>query len=468
MHTTPADVIDILIVEDSPTQAGRLRYLLEHHGYRVRVETNGRRALVAVQERQPGLVLSDIVMPEMDGYDLCHAIKSDLALAGIPVILVTSLADPRDIVRGLECGADNLVRKPYADDYLLARIAQTVAAARRRGSGEGSDDMLVLDGERRRILADKQQMLDLLVSTYEQAVHVNAQLRAQEREVNELNIRLAQHALQLEATNSEIARQNEALAHASRMKSEFLANMSHELRTPLNAIIGFSDALRSGLLGPVAPEQGQALDDIFDSGKHLLSLISDILDLSKIEAGKMELMPEPTDLEQLLQACVSMSREKASAAGLQLRLETEAVGGLLLDQRKMRQLVFNLLSNAIKFTPAGGTVILRMRLGNGVELEGRRVFGGTPCREARYVAISVADTGIGIREEDQHRLFAPFVQLDSGLARRYEGTGLGLSLVRQMVELHGGVVTLESAPDAGAEFMIWLPFAPVGTDRHCA
>ncbi|GIZ51578.1 hybrid sensor histidine kinase/response regulator [Noviherbaspirillum aridicola] len=466
MDTQASHPPHILIVEDSPTQAGKLRYLLEGKGYKTRIASNGRKALEAIRESQPALVLSDIIMPELDGYGLCRAIKTDPALGGVPVLLVTSLSDAQDIVRGLECGADNLVRKPYEDDYLLQRIAQTLASARRRRDGRneaGGADDLFLDGVPRPILADKQQMLDLLVSTYEQAVHVNGQLRAREREVNELNATLAQHAAQLEATNREIGRQNLELEHASRMKSEFLVNMSHELRTPLNAIIGFSDALKNGLLGPVAAEQADALGDIHESGRHLLSLINDILDLSKIEAGKMDLEPEALDIRQLLQGCVSVVREKAAAGRLHLRLELEPVGWVMLDGRKTRQLVYNLLSNAIKFTPPGGAVTLRMCLREGMELGERRILAGVLSPERRYLTIAVQDNGIGIGEEDIGKLCQPFVQLDGGLARKYEGTGLGLSLVRQMVELQGGLLTLASRPGAGSEFVLWLPFEAAGT-----
>lgn len=356
------------------------------------------------------------------------------------------------------------MRKPYEDAYLLRLIAQTLAsAARRRGApvaAAGRDTSLFIDGVLRPVLADRQQMLDLLVSTYEQAVSVNEELRQRERQVNELNARLAQHAAELEATNREIGRQNVELEQANRMKSEFLANMSHELRTPLNAILGFSDALRNGLLGPVAPQQADALGDVHESGKHLLSLINDILDLSKIEAGKMSLEPEPQDVAALLQGCMSVVREKAAANQLHLRLEMEQVGNVMLDARKTRQEVYNLLSNAIKFTPPGGTVTLRACLRNGADVGARRILVGEPLPARQYLTIAVEDSGIGIRDEDIGKLGQPFVQLDSGLARRYEGTGLGLSLVRQMTELQDGMLTLVSRPGSGSEFMLWLPYQP--------
>jgi two-component system, sensor histidine kinase and response regulator len=461
----PQDMTEILVVEDSPTQAAKLRFLLEGKGYRVQVAGNGRLALDAIRLREPDLVLSDIIMPEMDGYALCHAIKSDPATRSVPVILVTSLIDPRDIVRGLECGADNFVRKPYAEDYLLVRIEHVLMNRRLRQNGDSEGSAIYLNGEKHTVTAERQQILDLLVSTYEQAVLVNEELQARERQVNELNVRLGHHAAQLEATNREIARKNEELEQANRMKSEFLANMSHELRTPLNAIIGFSEALRDGLLGPLEPTQQEATGDIYDSGKHLLLLINDILDLSKIEAGKMELELEPTDIQDLLQNSLTVFKDKAVAGQIRLRLEMEALGAVMADRRKTRQIVYNLLSNAVKFTPPGGAVTMRMCCQQPGNLPSDLLVGeqGPDAEVDRYLTISVLDTGIGISEEGLGRLFRPFVQLDSGLARKYEGTGLGLALVKQLVELHGGVMTVSSKPQQGSEFTVWLPYREAAT-----
>ncbi|HYC43615.1 MAG TPA: hybrid sensor histidine kinase/response regulator [Noviherbaspirillum sp.] len=453
-------MIEILVVEDSPTQAAKLRLLLEGKGYRVQVAGNGMLALELIRRRRPDLVLSDIIMPEMDGYALCHAIKSNPETRSVPVILVTSLIDPQDIVRGLECGADNFVRKPYAEDYLLVRIEHVLMNYRLRQGGEEGGTAIYLNGEKHIVHAERQQILDLLVSTYEQAVVVNEELQARERQVNELNVRLGHHAAQLEATNREIASKNVELEQANRMKSEFLANMSHELRTPLNAIIGFSEALRDGLLGPLAQAQQEAAGDIYDSGKHLLLLINDILDLSKIEAGKMELEREPTDIQDLMQNTLTVFKDKAVTGQIRLRLEMEAVGAVLVDRRKTRQIVYNLLSNAVKFTPPGGAVTLRMCRQDADKLASQRIVGeeGPDPSVRQFLTICVIDTGIGISEADLGCLFKPFVQLDSGLARKYEGTGLGLALVKQLVELHGGVMTVRSEPQQGSEFMVWLPY----------
>ncbi len=258
-------------------------------------------------------------------------------------------------------------------------------------------------------------------------------------------------AEQLRASGEEIAVKNLQLEEASRSKSEFLANMSHELRTPLNAIIGFSEVLRDGLAGDVLPKQKEYIGDIYTSGTHLLSLINDILDLSKVEAGKMTLDLEPLQVAALVEGSLLVVREKA--LGQRVRLVADAPGDLgeaWLDVRKVKQVLYNLLSNAVKFTPEGGEVRLAVRrVGRAAVPDGRF---------EQYLEVAVSDTGIGIAEADQARLFQPFTQIDSTLSRRYEGTGLGLVMVKRLAELHGGTVGLKSAPGQGSTFTVWLPW----------
>jgi PAS domain S-box-containing protein len=257
---------------------------------------------------------------------------------------------------------------------------------------------------------------------------------------------------------------NVELEGASRMKSEFLANMSHELRTPLNSIIGFSEVLRDGLIGEMTEKQRRFITDIFSSGQHLLSLINDILDLSKVEAGKMTLELEPVPISSLLASSLSIVREKASAH--QIRIKTDIapeLGTIDADARKVKQIVYNLLSNAVKFTAHSGEIVLRAARVPRVDVglvrgpwTGRRF----PLAESAYeefLEISVTDSGIGIAVAEMDRLFTPFNQIDSGLSRRFEGTGLGLAMVKLLAELHGGTVAVNSAPDEGSCFTVWLP-----------
>jgi len=440
------DEIEILIVEDSPTQAERLRRLIQSLHYNARVAANGQLALAAIRERKPHLVLSDIVMPEMNGYELCRAIKADPTLRDIPVILVTSLNDPKDIIRGIECGADNFIRKPYAEDYLLNRISHMLMNQKlRKNQNVEIGIALYLGDQKHFINAERQQILDLLISTYEQAVQVNGELQARERQVIELNMRLAHHAAELETTNREIALKNLELAEASRMKSDFIANMSHELRTPLNAIIGFTGALLMKLPGPLTPDQDKQLTTIRASARHLLSLINDILDVAKIEAGKLTLSIEPVPCHELIAEVAETLRPLAQQKGLTLDVDIGAAPVMIdTDRRALTQILINLLNNAIKFTETGS---VRLALH-------QRDHDGVPVTE-----MSVSDSGAGIRQEDQAKLFQAFSQLDSTSTRHVEGAGLGLYLCQNLAHALGGTLSFQSDYGSGSTFTLAMPQA---------
>jgi PAS domain S-box-containing protein len=257
---------------------------------------------------------------------------------------------------------------------------------------------------------------------------------------------------------------NIELEHASRMKTEFLATMSHELRTPLNAIIGFSEALKDGLMGDMTESQCEYIGDIFTSGHHLLALINYILDLSKVEAGMMDIELEAVDVRSLLEQSLSIVRDGAAAHGIQLRFDgSDDLGVPLLDLRKTKQIAYNLLSNAVKFTPDQGQVTLIARRVSRTSVG--KIDGAWPVHDfplpkseiTDFLEIRVDDTGMGISAEDISQLFLAFSQIDSTLARRFEGTGLGLAKVKQMVELQGGTVAVASAEGEGASFAVWLP-----------
>jgi signal transduction histidine kinase len=246
----------------------------------------------------------------------------------------------------------------------------------------------------------------------------------------------------------EIQEKGRQLEIANKHKSEFLANMSHELRTPLNAVIGFSEALIEKMFGELNPKQEDYLRDIHSSGRHLLSLINDILDLSKIEAGRMELELSEFSLPAALKNALTLVRERAQTHGIALKLHLDPkLGDIRADERKFKQIVLNLLSNAVKFTPDGGRV----------EVDAR-ANGGT-------VKVSVKDTGVGIATKDQAALFEEFRQVGRASTGKREGTGLGLALTRRFVELHGGKIGVESTPGKGSTFTFTLPLKPVTSGR---
>jgi protein-histidine pros-kinase len=241
--------------------------------------------------------------------------------------------------------------------------------------------------------------------------------------------------------NQELEQQNRRVLEASRMKSEFLANMSHELRTPLNSIIGFAEMMHDGTLGPVAEDHREYLGDILTSARHLLHLINDVLDLSKVESGTMEFFPEPIDLRATILEVRDMVRFLAANKRIHIAIDVDSeLGGIVADPAKLKQILSNYLSNALKFTPEDGRVDVRARAEGSSELR-----------------IEVEDNGVGIRAEELNRLFVEFQQLDAGTAKKYQGTGLGLALTRRIVEAQGGRVGVTSTLGQGSLFYAVIP-----------
>ena len=292
-------------------------------------------------------------------------------------------------------------------------------------------------------------------SDISQRKRAEADLRAAHDALAEERARLADRVAERTA---ELALANAELARIARAKDEFLAAMSHELRTPLTSILGLAETLEDGLLGSLSDRQAKAARTIRENGNHLLALINDILDLAKVESGKMDLVWDQVPAEQLWDASLRMVRQSAERKSLTITTSIDPQVRLLKgDGRRMKQMLVNLLSNAVKFTPPGGSI--------GLDVTGQRA--------ERRVRISVWDTGIGIPAEQRDRLFEPFVQLDSGLSRHYDGSGLGLALLHGMVELHGGEIAVESQVSRGSRFDITLPWEPedqeappVKSERH--
>ncbi|MEI6207907.1 MAG: ATP-binding protein [Desulfuromonadales bacterium] len=391
----------ILVVDDLSDNLVLMSNLLKIN-YRVKIANSGGKALkIAASDSPPDLILLDIMMPDMDGYEVCRQLKRAPATTNIPVIFLTARSEMEDEQKGLELGAVDYITKPISPSIVLARVKNHLALK------------AVAD-----FLRDKNNFL--------------------EREV-------ARRTDEVMAIR-ELAVKNRQLEEASRIKSEFLANMSHELRTPLNSVIGFSEVLQDQMYGPINKKQREYVNNIHNSGRHLLALINDILDLSKVESGAMKLELSNFSLLEALDISLVMLREKAVKGGINLRLNLARENDIhiVADMRKLKQIMFNLLSNAVKFTPAPGTVDVNvMRNGNSVE-------------------ISVTDSGIGIRAEDIPKLFRPFTQLESVYTREFEGTGLGLSLARQLAELHGGSIRVESTFGAGSRFSVTIPLTQEG------
>jgi len=274
------------------------------------------------------------------------------------------------------------------------------------------------------------------------------------------------------ATNRQLERLALRAQEASQLKSEFLANMSHELRTPLNAVIGFSQMLRKQVFGTLNEKQAEYVTFILESGQHLLALINDVLDLSRVEAGKMELSRESLSLASVVEEALPGIRPLAEKKRLQVSVDLpEELPLIFADRVRVRQVLHNLLSNAVKFTPEGGSVSLsvhtsRWRDGKAVEGVQLRGLPSAPLADGLWMIVQVADTGIGIPSEDADRIFEPFQQVDSSMSREYQGTGLGLGLARRLATLHGGELWLEwSEPGQGSSFAFALPVASESSVR---
>jgi signal transduction histidine kinase/CheY-like chemotaxis protein len=298
----------------------------------------------------------------------------------------------------------------------------------------------------------------------QQVAQVNDRLERRNAEMKAREQRLERLSAELEIVNAEIVEKNRMLEEASRLKSEFLSVMSHELRTPLNAIIGFSELLKTGLAGTLSPRQNAYAGHVLEAGQHLLALINDILDLSKIEAGKVDVAFEPVDLDSLLRDSLTIIEDKVSSRRITLKLDLAGpLGAFDADARRVRQIVYNLLSNAAKFTAPEGRITLRARTVTRERaaqgLPGFPLGHRWPLPDSAFdsfIEIAVTDNGIGIDAAELDALFSPFTQV--GNARlRAEGTGLGLAMVRRLAEVHGGTVAVSSAAGQGSCFTVWLP-----------
>ena len=352
--------------------------------------------------------------------------------------------------------------------FIVHRVEDVTEFVRLRQRGAQQDR------ETQRIRDDLERMQSEVFNRTEEVARFNAGLHRANLDLQQRERKLEALARELEIVNGEIADRNQMLETSSRLKSEFLSSMSHELRTPLNAIIGFSEMLKDGFTGELTPRQLAYVGHIFEGGQHLLALINDILDLSKIEAGKVELSMEPTELRAVLHDSLHVVGERARArrVRLQVNLPDEVDDIVCADPRRLKQILHNLLSNAVKFTPAEGHATLSAR-----RVDRKRAAEALPgageghrsvladAGFSSYVEISVSDTGMGLKPQDMQRLFTPFTQIADRRTQGAEGTGLGLAMVKRLAELHGGAVAVTSEPERGSCFTVWLPWRePAGAD----
>jgi DNA-binding response OmpR family regulator len=446
----------ILAVDDSRTYLHQLADVLGDEGYDMILAESGEQALALTAVQQVDCVLLDRLMPGLSGTETCRRLKGNAATRDIPLIMLTAMEDREAMIEGLSTGADDYVLKSSEFDVLKARLR---AQLRRKQ----------FEDESRRIRAE---LMDKEMEAAEmRATRALVESRAELLTMLEQKNCDLEHAVRaLEERQAEVNEKNRQLEEASRLKSEFLSNMSHELRTPLNAIIGFSDVLAGGIIGVLSPKQQTCIGHVLASGRHLLGLINDILDLSKVEAGQMHLALESIDANVELRSCLSIVQDGAARRGIGLEfIPCPALERTQVDLRKFRQMVYNLLSNAVKFSQEGGRVSLslhrtrRAAVTNVAEPGWASRMLPLPAGDwDDFLEVRVRDYGEGIAANDLPLLFQTFRQLDASCSRQHEGSGLGLALVSRMAELHGGTVGLSSAPGQGAQFSIWLPVRDEG------
>jgi signal transduction histidine kinase len=459
--------VEILIAEDSPTQAQKLQYILEQQGYHVSVAANGELALNAVQQRKPTLIISDVVMPKMDGYELCRRVKSEAALSDVPVILVTTLSDPQDVIRGLECRADNFILKPYDERYLLSRVQFVLVNREMRQSDQpGMGLEIYFEGQRHFITADRLQILNLLLSTYEAAMQRNKDLSiVQEKlqntnaELQQLTLELEQRVLQrtqeLETTNEalrlkadELASMTQQLFQASKLATmgELAASVAHELNNPL-ATITLRTELLLAQLASNDPKRS-SLDIVLSEVERMANLVRSLLEFSRRSHRQISTVDVRGEVAQSVDFLSHYLRNRK----IKVEFDFHPVPTVHADRQQLRQLFINILTNASDAMPRGGNVTVRINPG---ELD-----------NAEAVLMEFVDTGQGIAADNLEKIWEPFFTTkEAG-----KGTGLGMAICRRIVEEHGGTISITSQVGSGTTVGILLlaTNSPNGKDDAAA
>jgi len=446
--------VEILIAEDSPTQAQKLQYILEQQGYHVSVAANGALALAAAQKRKPTLIISDVVMPEMDGYELCRRVKSEATLADIPVILVTTLSDPKDVIRGLECRADNFILKPYDERYLLGRVQFVLINSEMRQTDQpGMGLEIYFDGQRHFITADRLQILNLLLSTYEAAMRRNKELSLVQETLQqtnselqhltqELEQRVLQRTQELEKTNEalllkadELATMTQQVWQSSKLATmgELAASVAHELNNPLATVALRTEALLAQLSND--EQKRGSLEIVLNEVERMAELVKSLLEFSRRSHRQISTVDVRAEVAQSVDFLSYYLRNRKIKVGFDF---ADPLSTVQADRQQLRQLFINILTNASDAMPDGGHVTVRATPGL--------------SETAHAVLIEFTDTGHGVAPENLAKIWEPFFTTKE----EGKGTGLGMAICRRIVEEHGGKISISSQPGQGTTVEILL------------
>jgi len=447
--------VEILIVEDSLTQAEKLRYILEEHGYQVRHAINGKQAMGMLYVSRPSIIISDIIMPEMDGYELCRHIRQEERLKDIPVVLLTSLSDLADVIKGLESGANNFITKPYDEDHLISRIRQlSENIILRKNSKDEAGIRVYFSGSHHLITAEPPQILDLLLSTYEGAYRQNRELIRAQDELRALNDELDRKVVERTAhLNEEIAERKKAEAELKKRTEELrdmsqqlwqaaklatmgelAASIAHELNNPLATVTLRVESLIAGAQMD-SPDQ-RALDVIGKEVERMTNLVANLLQFSRRAQQQISTLDVSEEIERTLELIHYHLRKHNIIVRQEFAKDVPYVHA---DRQQLRQLFLNLFTNASDAMPQGGTLTIRL---NGSTATGQVVIG-------------VADTGTGIPSHILPKVMEPFYTTKP----EGKGTGLGLAICRRIVQEHNGTfdITSEGIPGRGTTVCISLP-----------
>ncbi len=419
----------IFIVEDSPTQLEQLKIVLEDAGFEYDFAINGREALEKVKVTLPDLIITDIVMPEMNGYELCKAVKNNPETKNIPVMLLTTLSDPSDVIKGLEAGADNFMTKPYNPDTLISRINFILINMEMRKKSMRSDMGIEINfgGKNYFINSDKMQILDLLLSTYENAIQKNQELVDTNKKLTELHKEMARKNLQLQKLNED--------------KNKFLSMAAHDIRNPVGLILSYSQLILDDYGENLEDNVQEFIGIIRKSADFVLKLLTDLLNVAVIEAGgELTLNKKENDLVDVVKTSILYNKIAAEKKSMKLNFITDIEElKFNFDKVKIEQVMHNLISNAVKYSYPETEINIYLKLKDSL------------------VEVCVEDHGQGIPENEIQLLFKPFSKISTKTTGGESSIGLGLNIVKKIIDGHSGKVWAESQVGKGSKFYFSLP-----------